>query len=73
MTIDRSRAPLRALALATLFFAPWAHAQLTDQTQTPNLEHAGILKSLPEEIGAGVGDLVTPDSSTFIIARDPAR
>jgi hypothetical protein len=26
MTIDRSRAPLRALALATLFFAPWAHA-----------------------------------------------
>jgi len=73
MNIHRPRVPLRVLALLTLFFTPWAHAQLTDQTQTPNLEHAGIAKSLQEQIGAGVGDWVTPGSSSFIIARDPAR
>ncbi len=50
-----------------------AFAQLTDLTQTPNLEGAGIKKSLAEEIGAGVGNVLTPDSSLFIIARDPAR
>ena len=50
-----------------------AHAQLTDQTQTPNVEGAGIRKSLTEEIGAGVGDIMTPDSSIYIIERDPAR
>jgi hypothetical protein len=62
-------------ACATLMtcFAPGAFAQLTDQTQTPNTEGAGIKKSLIEEIGAGVGDSMTPDSSTFIIMRDPAR
>ncbi|NJO12315.1 MAG: thiol oxidoreductase-like protein [Gammaproteobacteria bacterium] len=64
----------RALG-AALFFAislP-VHAQLTDLTQTPNLEGAGIHKSLEQQIGAGVGDLLTPGSSTYIIARDPAR
>ena len=50
-----------------------AHGQMTDQTQTPNLEGAGIFKSLDQEIGAGVGDALTPDSSTYIILRDPAR
>jgi di-heme oxidoreductase (putative peroxidase) len=50
-----------------------AFAQLTDQTQTPNAEGAGIKKSLTEEIGAGVGNWTTPDSSSFLIARDPAR
>jgi hypothetical protein len=33
----------------------------------------GIWKSLEEQIGAGRGDLVTPDSSLFIINRDPLR
>jgi hypothetical protein len=63
-------------ALAALFavlVAGEAHAQLTDQTQTPNAEHAGIFKSLNQEIGAGVGDWMTPDSSSYLIARDPAR
>jgi hypothetical protein len=50
-----------------------AYAQLTDLTQTPNAENAGIVKSLQQQIGAGVGDLNTPGSSTFIMARDPAR
>ncbi len=50
-----------------------ASAQLTDQTQTPNIERAGIFKSLEEQIGPGVGDAFTPDSSTYIILRDPAR
>jgi hypothetical protein len=50
-----------------------AHAQLTDLTQTPNVEQAGITKSLQQQVGAGVGNIMTPGSSTFIIARDPAR
>jgi hypothetical protein len=62
------------LAAALLLFAGQAaHAQLTDQTQTPNVEGAGIFKSLEQQIGAGVGDSLTPDSSTYIILRDPAR
>jgi len=73
MNTYRSRVPLHALALVTLLFTPLARAQLTDQTQTPNIEHSGIFKSLQEEIGAGVGDWMTPGSSSFIIARDPAR
>ncbi|MGB5133075.1 MAG: hypothetical protein WBO00_10690, partial [Steroidobacteraceae bacterium] len=63
---------LSVIVLA-LFGAPCAQAQLTDQTQTPNAEHAGIFKSLDQQIGAGVGDALTPGSSTYIIARDPAR
>lgn len=63
----------QACGIAVLFSSAAAFAQLTDQTQTPNIEGAGIKKSLTEEIGAGVGNLTTPDSSTYIIARDPAR
>jgi hypothetical protein len=61
------------LTFAFFLAAPLAHAQLTDQTQTPNAEGAGIVKSLEQQIGAGVGDSLTPDSSTYIILRDPAR
>src|SRR5690242_10332685 len=50
-----------------------ARAQLTDRTQNPNVLNFGIAKSLTEEIGAGRGSLTTPDSSAFIIARDPFR
>lgn len=56
-----------------LVCATQSFAQLTDQTQTPNLEGAGIAKSLEQQIGAGVGDSRTPGSSTYIITRDPAR
>ena len=62
--------PLFAAALL-LFAGQAAHAQLTDQTQTPNIEGAGIFKSLDQQIGAGVGDWLTPDSSSYIITRDP--
>jgi mono/diheme cytochrome c family protein len=50
-----------------------AAAQLVDQTLAPNAAQAGIAKSLAEQIGAGRGDLLTPESSSFIIARDPFR
>lgn len=50
-----------------------AEAQLTDLTQTPNAAGAGIHKSLEEQIGAGRGDGLTPDSSLFLIQRDPFR
>jgi hypothetical protein len=63
----------RLAAALLLFAAQAAHAQMTDQTQTPNAEGAGIFKSLEQQIGAGVGDSLTPDSSTYIILRDPAR
>jgi len=50
-----------------------ADAQLTDITETPNTENAGIQKSFEEQIGAGRGDVMTSDSSFFIIGRDPFR
>jgi mono/diheme cytochrome c family protein len=50
-----------------------AGAQMTDRTQNPNVANIGIAKSLTQEIGAGTGDWTTPDSSSFIIARDPFR
>lgn len=48
-------------------------AQETDRTQTPNSAGAGIAKSLAAEVGAGRGDELTPDSSRYLIARDPFR
>ncbi|MEO6725697.1 MAG: di-heme oxidoredictase family protein [Blastocatellia bacterium] len=48
-------------------------AQLPDRTQNPNTARAGINKSLTQQIGAGRGDRITPNSSAFIIARDPFR
>ncbi len=50
-----------------------ATAQLTDRKQTPNRAGEGINKTMPEEEGAGRGDIMTPDSSEFIIKRDPFR
>jgi mono/diheme cytochrome c family protein len=48
-------------------------AQLPDKTRTPNVANDGIAKSLEQQIGAGRGDWMTPDSSAYIIARDPFR
>ena len=58
---------------AVVWLSPVADAQLTDITQTPNRANAGIQKSLEEQIGAGQGDVMTPDASLFIIQRDPFR
>ena len=63
---------LAVIALVVGAVAP-ALAQLIDQTTAPNKAGAGIAKSLTDEIGAGRGDRMTPDSSSFIIARDPFR
>jgi hypothetical protein len=49
------------------------HAQLIDNTQAPNTAKAGINKSLQDEIGAGRGNTLTPNSSIYIINRDPYR
>jgi len=57
----------------TIWCGAPAWAQMTDRTQNPNVANFGIAKSLTQEIGAGVGDWMTPDSSSFIIARDPFR
>lgn len=58
--------------LACLLPSP-GEAQLTDLTQTPHTEGEGIHKSLVEQVGAGQGDVNTPDASIFIIQRDPFR
>lgn len=73
MISERSRRLAQAGLLFTLILAPQAHAQLTDQTQTPNIEGAGIFKSFDQQVGTGVGDYMTPGSSTYLIMRDPAR
>ncbi len=69
--------PGSVVLLATLFGlffgSTGIYAQETDITQTPNSENAGIQKSLSEQIGAGRGDIDTPDSSRYLIARDPFR
>ncbi len=52
---------------------PEAMAQLTDITQTPNSAGRGIALSLEQQIGAGSGNLSTPDTSHYQIKRDPAR
>jgi mono/diheme cytochrome c family protein len=62
-----------AWAGAMCFLTAPALAQLIDKTKTPNIANEGINKSLVEQIGAGRGDWMTPDSSSFIIARDPFR
>ena len=66
---------LRSLLAGSVvaFAAAEAHAQMTDQVQAPDAAHAGIKKSYAQEIGADRGDVDTPDSSAFVIARDPFR
>jgi hypothetical protein len=54
-------------------WATVAQAQLVDRTMAPNVLNEGINKSLADEIGTGRGDIYTPNSSAFIIARDPFR
>jgi hypothetical protein len=50
-----------------------ARAQLTDVVQTPNVLNSGIQRSLERQIGLGRGDPSLPDTSTFLIQRDPFR
>jgi len=64
---------LQIFSCCAVLLVPLAHAQETDITQTPNNEQAGIKKTLEQQIGAGRGDINTPDSSLYIISRDPFR
>jgi hypothetical protein len=64
---------LAFLAAVGGWFGPTGLAQLIDRTKNPNTINAGIAKSLEHQIGAGRGDMMTPDSSMFIIGRDPFR
>ncbi len=75
---ERSSLPLffLFLVLSTMSFITGlseAQAQETDITQSPNNEQAGIQKTLEQQIGAGRGDINTPNSSLYIINRDPFR
>ena len=57
MFINRRRHHLMSAAfLAAVCCTEVAYAQLTDLTQTPNQEEAGIVKSLDQQIGSGVGN-----------------
>ncbi len=70
------RHPYNNLKLGVLglgLSAATALAQMVDQSRAPNTAQAGIIKSLAQQIGAGRGNWMTPDSSSFIIARDPFR
>jgi hypothetical protein len=58
---------------STVLAGGFAQAQMIDQTRAPNKEGDGIWKSYADQIGRGRGDWSTPDSSSFIIARDPFR
>jgi len=62
-----------AVTAALLFFASVSAAQMIDNTQAPNTANAGINKSLLDEIGTGRGGVMTPNSSIYIINRDPFR
>src|SRR6266446_3695188 len=64
---------LIVILMDSLLCAGPALTQSIDRTQNPNTLNAGIAKSLAQQIGAGRGDVNTPASSAFIIARDPAR
>lgn len=61
------------LAGIVYWFGPTGYAQLIDRTKNPNTINAGIAKSLSQQAGAGRGDMMTPNSSMFIIKRDPFR
>jgi hypothetical protein len=73
------RIPIAAVALGATagMFAGGASAQLRDVKEKMTLPQAnhtdGIRKNLPEQVGAGRGNLSTANSSIFIINRDPFR
>jgi hypothetical protein len=67
---------LRAIALVAPALAlggALSRAQMIDNTQATNPIHAGINKSLSDEVGAGRGNVNVVGSSAYIIARDPFR
>jgi hypothetical protein len=68
---QKVKALVIGVALAAL--AATAAGQLPDKTRNPNVAGEGINKSFSQQVGLGRGNAMTPDSSAFIIARDPFR
>jgi len=64
-----------AMGLATIALAETANAQMRDTLEkiSGNAVNEGIHKNIGGQIGAGRGNNQTPDSSIFIIQRDPFR
>jgi hypothetical protein len=62
-----------AAVLALVFTSGSLTAQESDIARTPNNGGFGIQKSLEEQIGSGRGDIFTPGSARYLIARDPFR
>jgi hypothetical protein len=58
---------------AAMLFVAVAKAQMIDNIQATSNLHAGINKSLADEIAAGRGDMNTQASSVWIISHDPFR
>ena len=46
---------------------------MVDRVKAPNVANEGIAKTLEQQVGADRGDWYTPESSSFIISRDPFR
>jgi hypothetical protein len=71
---DRPKLCIVALAVCLLIGAPClAVSQMIDRQKAPNVSNEGIAKTLEQQVGADRGDWYTPDSSSFIISRDPFR
>jgi len=64
---------LTRVAIGAISTLTITEAQLIDRTKAPNPVGAGINKSLSQQTGAGRGTINTPDSSLYIIKRDPFR
>jgi hypothetical protein len=76
MKTDPTQVQKWCATCVALGVAAIAQAQMIDVTQAPNILNEGIHKSLADEIGpvlSGHGDLNTPGSSAYVIARDPFR
>jgi hypothetical protein len=70
----RLRGPLiAAVIIPSVLVTVPVVGQLIDRTRAPNTANEGIAKSFTQEVGAGRGNVMTPDSSIFIIKRDPFR
>lgn len=61
------------LCLPVAGFAQLLDQNLVDENGNVDAPGGVIARSLQDQIGAGHGDVTTPNSAVFIIKRDPAR
>jgi len=73
MGAKRVMTPVIFILAGLVFLTTPSTGGLIDATKAPNTAHEGIKKSLNDQIGTGRGDIMTPQSSLFIIKRDPFR